>query len=62
MASCLNCNCTEREYPLLKLTFDGKELFICPQCLPILIHKPYNLAEKIPDFAPPSSQIDADDH
>ena len=26
----------------------GNEIFICPQCLPVLIHKPANLAEKLP--------------
>jgi hypothetical protein len=56
MPACLNCNRTEQEYPLIKLTYQAKEVFICPQCLPILIHKPYQLAEKIPDFKPSSSQ------
>lgn len=55
MPACLNCNKTEQEYPLLKLTYQGKELYICPQCLPILIHKPYELAGKIPGFAPTSN-------
>lgn len=53
--ACLNCNRTEQEYPLVKLTYQGKELFICPQCLPVLIHKPENLVGKIPDFAPPAN-------
>ena len=60
--ACLNCNRTEGEYPLLKLTYDGKELFICPQYLPILIHKPQNLVGKIPNFTPPSSQVESHDH
>ena len=55
MSSCLNCNRTEGEYPLLKLTYQEKELFICPQCLPILIHKPQNLVGKIPYFTPPAN-------
>ena len=55
MPSCLNCNKTEQEYPLLKLAYQGKELYICPQCLPILIHKPYQLKDKIPDFVPPAT-------
>lgn len=55
MSSCLNCNRTEQEYPLVRLTYQGKDLFICPQCLPVLIHKPYQLAEKIPDFTPPTN-------
>ncbi|MEW6403114.1 MAG: hypothetical protein AB1649_15045 [Chloroflexota bacterium] len=56
MPACLNCNRTEEEYPLIKLSYQGKDLFICPQCLPILIHKPYQLAGKIPDFTPPATQ------
>jgi hypothetical protein len=34
--------------PLITLQFQGKELYICPQCLPTLIHKPHQLADKIP--------------
>jgi len=36
------------ERPLLILRFQGGQLHICPQCLPILIHKPYQLADKLP--------------
>ena len=53
MRSCLNCNRTEQEHPLLKLAYQGGELYLCPQCLPILIHKPHQLADKIPGFTPP---------
>ncbi|MBI5843017.1 MAG: hypothetical protein HZB19_23240 [Chloroflexi bacterium] len=55
MSACLNCSKTEQEYPLLKIVFQGREIYICPQCLPILIHKPHQLAGKIPDFTPPSN-------
>ena len=47
-SSCLNCGSSEIERPLLTLQFQGKELQICPQCLPILIHKPDQLADKLP--------------
>ncbi|GAB4539288.1 MAG: hypothetical protein Fur002_04160 [Anaerolineales bacterium] len=53
---CINCNRTEQEYPLLTLTFQGKDFYICPQCLPNLIHKPQTLVGKIPNFAPPANQ------
>jgi hypothetical protein len=46
--SCLNCNRTDEQIPLIALTFQGRTLHICPQCLPNLIHKPALLAEKIP--------------
>ncbi len=50
--TCLNCGASEQEKPLIPLKFQGKDLYICPQCLPILIHKPYELADKIPGFKP----------
>ena len=52
-AVCLNCNVSEQERPLITLKFQEKELHICPQCLPNLIHKPQSLASKIPGFTPP---------
>jgi hypothetical protein len=48
MHTCLNCGKTENEKPLLVMKFKGQEIYICPQCLPVLIHKPATLAEKIP--------------
>jgi len=48
MTVCLNCNTSESEKPLLSIKFQGDEFFICPQCLPVLIHKPANLADKLP--------------
>ena len=47
-STCLNCGSSEQERPLITIKFQGKELFICPQCLPILIHKPYQLADRLP--------------
>jgi hypothetical protein len=47
MTNCLNCNVSENEKPLLEMKFQGNEIRICPQCLPILIHKPANLAGKL---------------
>ena len=49
---CLNCDRTEHEAPLLMLTFKGEAKYICAQCLPTLIHKPYLLVEKLPGFTP----------
>ena len=48
MHTCLNYNRTEEQIPLLNLNFKGGEQHICPQCLPLLIHKPQVLAEKLP--------------
>ncbi len=30
------------------MLYQSKEIHICPQCLPVLIHKPEKLAEKLP--------------
>jgi hypothetical protein len=56
MHTCLNCNRTEEQVPLLALTFKGEAKHICPQCLPLLIHKPQVLVEKLPgmEAAPPA--------
>lgn len=54
---CLNCKTSEKEKPLLVLEFQGKRIYICPQCLPVLIHKPANLAGLLPgaeDFGAPA--------
>ena len=58
---CLNGGTSEQERPLITLNFQGKEFYLCPQCLPTMIHKPYQLADKLPDFTP-SENHPADDH
>ena len=37
---CVNCKRSSDQVPLLRLKYAGRENWICPQCLPILIHKP----------------------
>jgi hypothetical protein len=59
MSVCLNCDASEREKPLLALTYQDRELYICPQCLPVLIHNPAELAGKLPgaeNFGPSLGQ------
>jgi hypothetical protein len=46
--TCLNCGRTANEIPLLSLEYRGEARNICPQCLPVLIHKPQNLVGKLP--------------
>jgi hypothetical protein len=46
---CLNCRRPESIIPLVSLRYDGEQAWICSQCLPILIHKPQNLAGKLKD-------------
>ena len=44
---CLNCNRSETKTPLVNLRYAGKESWICTQCLPLLIHQPEQIADKI---------------
>jgi hypothetical protein len=44
---CLNCGKTENELPLVQLTYSGNQSWICPQCLPVLIHHIDQLKEKL---------------
>jgi hypothetical protein len=44
----LNCERTENQIPLVSLRYAGGQAWICSQCLPTLIHKPQNLAGKLP--------------
>ena len=48
MHICLNCEKNEHETPLLRIFYKDAEVYICPQCLPILIHKPEKLSKKLP--------------
>jgi hypothetical protein len=48
MHTCLNCGSSENEIPLVNLTFAGQPAFICSRCLPVLIHNPAQLKDKLP--------------
>ncbi len=50
-AHCLVCKRTSDEIPLISFRYQGSDLFICPQHLPILIHDPTKLAEVLPGAA-----------
>ena len=45
---CLYCERDADQVPLLALHYRGQALWICPQHLPILIHKPQQLADMLP--------------
>ncbi len=45
---CLACDMTSDQVPLITLRFQGKEIFICSQHLPLLIHHPEQLVEFLP--------------
>ena len=45
---CINCNRTDDQFPLIEIIYKGDLLYICPQCLPNLIHDPASLSDKLP--------------
>ena len=46
--TCLYCQRTSDQTPLISMIYRGAPIWICPQHLPILIHKPAELAGKLP--------------
>lgn len=45
---CVRCDASSDTVPLVAFQFKGKEYWICPQHLPLLIHDPVKLADKLP--------------
>lgn len=61
MNVCLNCARPETEIPLVSLRYQGKEAWICSQCLPQLIHQPERLAGRLAGAASlPAAPADHD--
>jgi hypothetical protein len=46
--ACIVCELDEDQVPLIKIQYLGNTYWICPQHLPILIHRPAELAHKLP--------------
>ncbi len=46
--NCLYCERDSVQVPLLNLIYRGEDVWICPVHLPVLIHKPTELADKLP--------------
>jgi hypothetical protein len=44
---CVNCGRTVEQVPLIPLMHRNGQTYICPQCLPVLIHKPQQLVGKL---------------
>jgi hypothetical protein len=57
--SCIYCERGSDEVPLIPFEYQGKTYVICPQHLPILIHKPAQLADKLPGLEKLSGLDDA---
>ncbi len=45
---CLFCKKDSEQVPLVQLSFKGKNYWICPQHIPVLIHDPSQLEGMIP--------------
>ncbi len=54
---CLSCGHSDQDVPLIPVRFGGGDSWICPQCLPILIHHGDKLAGKLAELVrEPSSR------
>lgn len=51
LKKCLVCEMTSFEVPLIAITYADKDHYICPSHLPILIHHPEQLVDKLPGAA-----------
>jgi len=45
---CVECDRSKEEVPLMEIKFKDEICWICPQHLPVLIHKPEKLIGKLP--------------
>jgi hypothetical protein len=45
---CISCRRNSDEVPLLSLDYRGSTFWICPQDLPVLIHRPGDLVGRLP--------------
>ncbi len=50
--TCIYCNRGEQERPLLQFAYRGWHYWICPEHLPVLIHHPEQLTEKLAGYEP----------
>ena len=50
-ATCFNCGKSESDSPLIQLRYAGRTLYVCPQCMPTLIHDTGALTAKLADAA-----------
>lgn len=46
--TCLACDRTSDETPVICLEYRGEKLWICPQHMPLLIHQPDRLVGSLP--------------
>lgn len=44
---CLNCDESEQNVPLVAARYSGENIWICANCMPVLIHKSDQLIGKL---------------
>ncbi len=44
---CFNCQRSEMEIPVLAWRYQGQMVWVCSECMPLLIHKWQQVAEKM---------------
>lgn len=44
---CFNCQSSEQEVPVVSLKYKGKDLWVCPRCIPSMIHEPQLVQTKL---------------
>lgn len=59
---CLQCERSSEQVPLIQLEYKGEKYAICPEHLPILIHKPARLVGKMPQAGEWHTGENAHDH
>ena len=47
VARCVNCAQSETERPLIQLRYSRRTAWVCSGCMPILIHQPQEMAQKL---------------
>jgi hypothetical protein len=58
---CIYCERTSGEVPLIPFIYQDTQAWICPQHLPVLIHQPARLADKLPGIEKLNPAPDHDD-
>ncbi|RMF93513.1 MAG: hypothetical protein D6736_01655 [Nitrospinota bacterium] len=54
--TCFHCHRSSTDFPLIHLLYRGQELWICPQCLPSLIHQPEIVRDSLAPYTDPPGQ------
>jgi hypothetical protein len=59
---CIYCGASKDVVPLIQFQYRDMDRWICPQHLPILIHQPQKLADKLPGVDYDASECEHGHH